>query len=82
MLEARREQALSQEGAPSRSARALLSVLLAPLIPQVIGSLFNIIYNLMMILPLLEPPKVDAFQRTVLVYNLGVYPEWWKLPPP
>ena len=42
----------------SGSSRALLSVLLAPLIPQVIGSLFNIIYNLMMILPLLEPMVV------------------------
>src|SRR6266540_1551055 len=54
--------------------RALLPVLFAPLVPTLIGSAFNILYNLTMTLPRLDAEQQEVFQRTVLVYNLGIYP--------
>src|SRR6476469_6309470 len=46
----------------------------APLLAQLIGSAFNIWYNLSHIRPLLTPAQHTVFINTVLVYNLVVYP--------
>jgi len=58
---------------PSR--RGLLVTGLAPLIPQLLGSAFNIWYNRVIVIPLLQSPELrDRFDLTVLVYNLVVFP--------
>lgn len=45
-----------------------------PLLAQLIGSAFNIWYNLSHIRPLLTPAQHAVFINTVLVYNVVVYP--------
>jgi len=47
---------------------------LAPLTAQLIGSAFNIWYDLTHIQPLLSPEQVDAFRTSIMTYNLVVYP--------
>ena len=44
------------------------------LVAQLIGSAFNIWYNLSHIKPLLTAEQYTVFIRTILVYNLVVYP--------
>lgn len=64
-----------QRAARPASARgALWLVALALIIPQLIGSAFNIWYNLTHIEPLLSPSQLALFSRVVLIYNLAVYP--------
>lgn len=58
---------------------ALLFIVFALLVPQLIGSTFNIWYNLTHIEPLLAPAQHAVFQRTVLVYNVAVYPPFASL---
>jgi len=57
-----------------RSIRFLWLVILAPLFPQILGSIFNIWYNGSVIDPLLTEPLRNQFIGTVLWYNLLVYP--------
>ena len=53
----------------------LLVTIFAPLIPQLLGSAFNIWYNATMIDPILTPLGLrPRFMATVLVYNLTVFP--------
>jgi HAMP domain-containing protein len=60
---------------PSRLSRhALWLVALALLVPQLIGSAFNIWYNLAHIEPLLSAAQRALFARSILIYNLAVYP--------
>jgi adenylate cyclase len=47
---------------------------LAPVIPQLIGSAFNIWYVLSRIQPLLTPTQHGAFTQAITIYNLTVYP--------
>ena len=55
--------------------RALLAVALAPVIPQLIGSVFNISYNTLIVNPLLATPELkQRFLATVVGYNMLVYP--------
>jgi adenylate cyclase len=55
--------------------RALIFVACAPLLPQVLGSIFNIWYNIAVIGPLLDTARLkDCFTHTVIVFNLVVYP--------
>ncbi len=50
-------------------------VALAPLIPQIVGSWFNIWYNQSIVRPLLATPELEErFFTTVLVYNAIVFP--------
>jgi adenylate cyclase len=50
-------------------------VLVAPVIPQIIGTIFNTWYNLSLIEPLLKEEKLHGrFFQTVIVYNLLFYP--------
>lgn len=58
-----------------RSRRALLWIALAPLIPQLLGSVFNIWYNAVAINPLLGDGALHArFFQTVILYNAIAYP--------
>lgn len=58
-----------------RLARSsLLWVSCAPITAQVIGSLFNIWYNLSHIQPLLTSEQYAVFLQTLTIYNLVVYP--------
>ena len=55
--------------------RGLLVTAIAPVVPQLLGSAFNIWYNAIMIEPMLGPMGLKPrFMATVLVYNLLVYP--------
>ena len=59
--------------APVRAA--LLATALSPLIPQLLGSVFNIWYNIVMIDPLLLAAGLkERFVTTVIVWNAIVYP--------
>ncbi len=58
-----------------RSRRSLLWIALAPLIPQLLGSVFNIWYNAVAINPLLGNGALhDRFFLTVILYNAIAYP--------
>src|SRR3954465_6527889 len=59
----------------ARTRSALLLMALAPLIPQLLGSVFNIWYNNVIIQPMLVTPGLkNRFFETVIVYNLIVFP--------
>lgn len=45
-----------------------------PVVAQLVGSAFNIWYNLIHIEPLLTPVQNAAFVRSIQIYNLAVYP--------
>src|SRR4029079_16369117 len=64
-------------GVESHSARGrhgLLLTALAPVIPQILGSAFNIWYNATVIEPMLTPALRQRFFATVVAYNAVVYP--------
>ena len=52
----------------------MLLVCLSPLVPNIIGSIFNILYNHQQIEPMLEPPQKERFEACWQVFNLVVYP--------
>ncbi|MFQ3671767.1 MAG: adenylate/guanylate cyclase domain-containing protein, partial [Verrucomicrobiia bacterium] len=53
----------------------LWTLALIPILPQVIGSVFNIWYNLSIIIPALPTENLHTrFHHTILAYNLIVYP--------
>jgi adenylate cyclase len=55
--------------------RGLLFTALAPVIPQIIGSVFNIAYNAYIVNPLLATEALkQRFIQTVIGYNLIAYP--------
>jgi adenylate cyclase len=55
--------------------RALVVVACAPVLPQILGSIFNIWYNATVIGPLLNTPLLrERFTETVVVFNIVVYP--------
>lgn len=55
--------------------RALLITALAPVVPQLLGSAFNIWYNLTVVEPLLGTDALRSrFLQTCVVYNAIVYP--------
>ena len=62
----------------------LLAIALAPVLPQVIGSAFNIWYNIALVDPLLRTTELkERFLHTIILYNslcypLGVY-VWLRL---
>ena len=54
---------------------ALLVTALAPMLPQLLGSAFNIWYNIVIVDPLLTTPALrERFVETVVVYNSLCYP--------
>lgn len=55
--------------------RALILVACAPILPQILGSIFNIWYNLEVIGPLLNTGNLkERFGLTVIIFNAVVYP--------
>jgi adenylate cyclase len=52
----------------------LLLTALSPVIPQILGSAFNIWYNATVIDPMLTPALKQRFFATVVAYNAVVYP--------
>jgi adenylate cyclase len=65
----------SPEVASRRERRALLFTALAPVVPQILGSAFNIWYNTVVIRPMLTSPALQQrFIDTVIVYNAIVFP--------
>ena len=60
---------------PHARRYGLLVTALAPVIPQVLGSVFNIWYNAIVIAPLLVTEELrHRFAATVIFYNAAVYP--------
>ena len=58
-----------------RCLRGLLLTALAPVIPQIAGSIVNIYYNVRVVTPLLDTAALKArFVATVIGYNVVVYP--------
>src|ERR687891_1968257 len=57
-----------------RARYGLLLTALAPVVPQILGSAFNIWYNATVIEPMLTPVLRQRFFATVIVYNAVVYP--------
>ncbi|MCC9641270.1 adenylate/guanylate cyclase domain-containing protein [Rhodopirellula sp. JC740] len=53
---------------------SLLLVGLSPIVANLIGSVFNILYNQTQIQPLLSPAQMDRFHACWQVFNLFVYP--------
>ena len=51
-----------------------LAISLACLIPQILGSVFNISYNSITIIGGLTQVQNEAFQLTALIYNIVLYP--------
>jgi adenylate cyclase len=60
---------------PSTPPSGLLITALAPVIPQILGSAFNIWYNAIIVNPLLGTAALrERFLETVVAYNLVAYP--------
>ena len=47
---------------------------LSLLIPELLGSVFNIVYNMVHVETLLDERQLDVFFRTIGVFNFTVYP--------
>ncbi|HJX81663.1 MAG TPA: hypothetical protein VJ248_06500, partial [Candidatus Udaeobacter sp.] len=59
----------------ARERYGLLLTALAPVVPQIIGSAFNIWYNTTVIEPLLVSPALkQRFFETIIIYNVVAYP--------
>lgn len=55
--------------------RTVALVVCAPILPQILGSIFNIWYNFVVIGPLLDTGQLkQRFDLTVVVFNVIVYP--------
>ena len=66
---------LNDAPASLRGRHRLLVVALAPVIPQLLGSAFNIWYNVAVVDPLLMTAPLKArFLETVIAYNSVCYP--------
>jgi hypothetical protein len=61
-------------GDPVRASYGLVLTALAPVIPQILGSAFNIWYNAIVIEPMLTPELRQRFFETVVAYNALVHP--------
>ncbi len=61
--------------APLKSKRPLVTTALAPVLPQLFGSAFNIWYNFSVVIPLLATDALrQRFFATCIVYNAIAYP--------
>jgi adenylate cyclase len=66
--------AIGAERSAARQRYGLMLTALAPVVPQILGSAFNIWYNTTVIEPLLTPALKQRFLETVVLYNSAVYP--------
>jgi adenylate cyclase len=60
-------------GDPLRARYGLLLTALAPVVPQILGSAFNIWYNKTIIEPLLTPVLKQRFDRTWVLYTIAAF---------
>ena len=69
------DNSVTDEVSPRARRYGLLVTALAPVIPQILGSAFNIWYNTIVIAPLLVTEELQRrFAATVIFYNAIVYP--------
>jgi adenylate cyclase len=69
------DNSVTDEVSPRARRYGLLVTALAPVIPQILGSAFNIWYNAIVIAPLLVTEELrHRFSATVIFYNAIVYP--------
>lgn len=69
------DNSITDEVSPRARRYGLLVTALAPVIPQILGSAFNIWYNTIAIAPLLVTEELrHRFAATVIFYNAIVYP--------
>jgi adenylate cyclase len=61
-------------GSSAQENYGLLLTALAPVVPQILGSAFNIWYNATVIEPLFTPALKQRFFEAVVLYNSVVYP--------
>lgn len=74
-LTSQKDLPAEQEGdVPWRCRWALLLVGLSPLAPQIVGSIYNIAYNVIHVEPLLKVGQSQLLHRWILISNLAVYP--------
>ena len=66
--------AIRVECGVARARYGLLLTSLAPLVPQILGSAFNIWYNATVIDPMFTTALRQRFFATVIIYNAVVYP--------
>ena len=67
--------ALKAHPAASADRLGLLWTALVPVVPQILGSAFNIAYNTVVVKPLLDTPALEArFLETVVLFNAIAYP--------
>jgi adenylate cyclase len=66
--------AIGVEKIALRERYGLLLTALAPVVPQILGSAFNIWYNATVIEPLFTPALKQRFFEAVVLYNSVVYP--------
>lgn len=60
--------------AKATNRRPLLAVGLMPLAPQIVGSGFNIAYNIGIVVPMMTAAQQSRFDLTVLVFNAIAFP--------
>jgi adenylate cyclase len=66
---------LAVSGQRERARHPLLLLALAPVVPQLLGSIFNIWYNSVVVQPLLGQGALrERFYLTIVVYNCLAYP--------
>ena len=69
------DASLNAQSEARRAKYALLVTALALVLPQILGSAFNIWYNIAVVDPLLATPELKRrFLQTVIVYNSLCYP--------
>lgn len=69
------DAALKQGKTEPLKRHALLIVAFAPLLPQIVGSIFNTWYNMVIIDPLLRATGlVERFAQTAILWNAVAYP--------
>ncbi|HEU4771057.1 MAG TPA: hypothetical protein VFS68_02770, partial [Candidatus Udaeobacter sp.] len=65
--------AISVECGGARARYGLLLTALAPVVPQILGSAFNIWYNKTIVEPLLTSALKQRFDRTWVLYTIGAF---------
>jgi len=69
------DASLNRQSEARRAKYALLVTALAPLFPQILGSAFNIWYNIVIVDPVLTTAALkQRFLQTVVIYNSLCYP--------
>ena len=69
------DAALNQHEMRPPRRYALIVTALAPVIPHILGSVFNVWYNMVIIDPLIRATGLrDRFISTVIVWNAVAYP--------